>query len=481
MPPFTLREPAPNPFLARQSYYPWLVVGTVCIGAFLGQLDASIAQLVLPTLETAFHARLRLVGWVSLAYLLALAATLPIFGRLADIVGRKLLYTGGFVVFVSGSALCGFAPNLGVLIAARVFQAVGAGLLQANSVAIITAAAGPRLRGRAIGVQGAAQAVGLSVGPALGGLLIASLGWRWVFWIAVPAGLVGAALGVLILPQTQRLRRDEPFDWLGAVTLAPALTLTLLTLNEGRVWGVASPTFVACAAGGVALLILFARHERATPSPLLDLGLFRSRVFTAGNVSGLLSYATLFGVFFLLPFAFERGRGVGPLEAGLLLTAIPIALGLVAPFSGGLSDRVGPRPLTVGGMLLTALALLTLALAAPAGAVLPLVGILLVFGAGQGLFTAPNNSAIMGAAPAARLGVAGGVLNVTRSLGTALGVAAASAVLSWRLSARAGHVESTAAAPRSLVMGGIHDTLLFFAALALVAALVALVGEREGP
>ena len=137
-----LTEPAPLAAVARRPAYVWFVVGTVCVGAFMGQLDASIAQLVLPTLETTFHARLSLVDWVALAYLLTLGATLPIFGRLADMLGRKLLYTGGFVVFVAGSALCGLAPSLLVLIAARVFQALGAGLLQANSVAIITAAAG---------------------------------------------------------------------------------------------------------------------------------------------------------------------------------------------------------------------------------------------------------------------------------------------------------------------------------------------------
>jgi MFS family permease len=181
------REPPPAPVIAGSRHYMWFVVGTICIGAFMGQLDASIAQLVLPTLERFFHARLSLVSWVALAYLLALAGTLPFFGRLADMFGRKLLYTGGFVVFMAGSALAGYAPTLTFLIGARVFQAMGAGLLQANSVAIITAAAGPARRGRAIGVQGAAQAIGLSTGPALGGLLIQSLGWRWVFWINVPA------------------------------------------------------------------------------------------------------------------------------------------------------------------------------------------------------------------------------------------------------------------------------------------------------
>lgn len=469
-----LREPAPLAFLAARPSYPWLVVGTVCIGAFMGQLDASIAQLVLPTLETEFHARLSLVDWVALAYLLGLAASLPVFGRLADMFGRKLLYTSGFALFVIGSTLCGFASTLIVLIGARAFQAIGAAMLQANSVAIITAVAGPGLRGRAIGVQGAAQAVGLSIGPAVGGLLIQSLGWRWVFWINVPAGLAGLLLGWLVLPRTEGLRPDQRFDWWGALLLAPALTALLLVVNEARQWGVTSPALLGCAIGGVLLTTVFVRHERSIDSPLVDFALFRVRAFTAGNLSGLLSYGILFGVFFLLPFALERGRGESPLTAGLLLTAVPVALGIVAPLSGGLSDRIGARSLTIAGMLLAALALVLLALTVQAATLVPAIIALALFGVGEGLFTAPNNSAIMGAASLDRLGVAGGLLNVMRSMGTSLGVAIAATFLSWRLAIDAGHPVSTAQVARPILLTGTRDALLLLAALGLLAAFISL-------
>jgi MFS family permease len=160
-------------------------------------------------MEHEFGARLSTVSWVAIAYLLAMAAFLPIFGRLADMVGRKLLYTGGFLLFVLGSALCGLAPNLPVLIAFRVLQAIGAALLSSNSVAIIVTAAVPERRGRALGIQSAAQAVGLSAGPALGGLVLDTLGWQWVFWINVPVGLVGAVIGWLVIPLTKDLPDDD--------------------------------------------------------------------------------------------------------------------------------------------------------------------------------------------------------------------------------------------------------------------------------
>ncbi len=218
------REPPPARIVAGFKSYRWFVVGTVCVGAFMGQVDSSIAQMLLPRLELEFDARLSTVSWVAVAYLLAMAAFLPIFGRLADMVGRKLLYTGGFLLFVLSSALCGLAPSLPVLIAFRIAQGIGAALLSSNSVAIVVTAAGPAQRGRALGVLSAAQAVGLSAGPALGGLVLDLLDWRWVFWINVPVGLAGTVLGWFVLPPTQDLPADSRFDWKGAFLIAPALT-----------------------------------------------------------------------------------------------------------------------------------------------------------------------------------------------------------------------------------------------------------------
>jgi EmrB/QacA subfamily drug resistance transporter len=391
----------------------------------------------------------------------------------------------GFLVFIAGSALCGLAPTLGWLIAFRVAQAVGAALLQANSVAIVAAAAGPRALGRAIGVQGAAQAVGLAVGPSVGGLLIALAGWQWVFFIAVPFGLVGAALGWLILPQTVRPAAApgaarERFDWAGAALFGPAVAAGLLALTYGNAWGWTSPRLLGLAALAVTLFLAFLLVERRAPAPLVDLGLFRDRVFGTGIVAGLLSYAVLFGSLFLLPFYFQRFLGLAPAGAGLALTPIPLALGIVAPLAGALTDRVGSRLPTVAGMVLTTAALLALA-AAPGGAVAGALPWLAVLGLGLGLFTPPNNSAVMGSAPPHRLGVAGGVLNMTRSLGTSAGVAATGAVFAIRLATRTGqHVESTVGLDPALLLPAFRETLLFLAALAALAAIVAAVRGPAG-
>src|SRR5215471_2294719 len=257
------RGPPPAHVVARLQSYRWFVVGTICVAAVMAWVDSSITQMLLPRLEQEFGAKLSTVSWVAVAYLLAMAAFLPIFGRLADMVGRKLLYTGGFLLFVLGSALCGLAPSLPVLIAFRIIQGIGAALLSSNSVAIVVAAAGPAQRGRAIG-----------------GLVLDALDWRWVFWINVPVGLAGTVLGWLVLPPTKDLPDDGRFDWKGAVLIAPALTALIAVLNEGYAWGATSPALIGCALLGMILLTLFIRCEQRAQGPLIDLTLFRQNAST---------------------------------------------------------------------------------------------------------------------------------------------------------------------------------------------------------
>jgi MFS family permease len=357
-------------------------------------------------------------------------------------------------------------------------------MLQANSVAIIAAAARPNELGRAIGVQGAAQAVGLAVGPSVGGALIAALGWQWVFYIAVPFGLVGALLGWFVLPLTARPSPAEAeaeverFDWAGAALFGPAIALGMLALSYGNVWGWTSPRLLGATLGTVVLLTVFGLVERRARHPLVDFSLFRNRLFTAGIAAGLCSYAVLFGTLFLLPFALQRILGRGPAETGLLLSPIPVALGLIAPVGGIVADRVGSRPPTVVGMLVAAVALFGLAIAptAPLPVTLALLGLL---GLGVGLFTPANNSAIMAAAPPHRRGVAGGLLNMTRSLGTSLGVAVTGTLLGLVLSARLGHpVERTLDVPIAALVPTFQEMLLMLAALSVVTA--GLSGLRPG-
>jgi EmrB/QacA subfamily drug resistance transporter len=432
-----------------------------------GQLDASIVTVALPTLQRTFQASVGAVTWVGLSYLLVLVATVVAVGRFADMWGRKLLYVYGFGIFIIGSALCGLAPGLGWLIAFRALQAVGAALLQANSVAIIVLAVPKPSLGKAIGIRGAAQAVGLALGPTVGGFLIASGGWRLIFFVNVPFGLLGMIAGILLIPRSRNLQDPTPFDWSGFTLFFPAMVALFAAISFGNARGWSSPTIIGLLVGGSSLVAAFILREQRCEHPMLDLRLFCQSRFSAGITSGLLSYVVLFGVLFLVPFYLERGVGLDSGRAGLELMVMPVALGATAPLAGRLADRVGARPLTVGGMASVAGGLTAVAALRPETWLF--LVLLTVVGIGMGGFTPPNNATIMGSVPASQAGVASGVLNMTRGMGTSLGLAVTGLIFD---------ATGGSSAPSGSVAHAFSVSCLALAAVAAAAGLVA--GTSEG-
>lgn len=412
---------SPRPAVIRKSPRAgWLVVATVCVGAFMGQFDASVVTLALPRLDTSFRASVSAVEWVSLVYLLVLVATVAGVGHLADTVGRKLLYVYGFVVFTAGSVLCGVAPTLWVLIVFRALQALGAAMLQANSVALIAEAMPGRSLARGIGVQGTAQALGLALGPAIGGALLALGGWRLIFFVNAPVGLAGVVFGWFLLPRSRSLRpRGQANDAAGAIMLALAVAMILVFLSlENRADRLGTAGLAALAVALVSTLA-FLHHEPHHPAPLIDLRMLRPRRLSVGLAAGLVSYLLLCGVLFVVPYYLVALR-TGSLRAGLELAVLPIAIGVTAPYAGRQAARHGPSPLTAVGLFILGMGLATIAVWHEA------LGLLLglaVAGIGLGVFLPANNAGVMAAAPADRTGVVSGILNMARGLGTAFGVA----------------------------------------------------------
>ncbi len=412
----------PHPFFSMRPNWKWFILTTVLIGATMSALDVSIVNVAMPTLKGTFNTSMAVIEWVAMAYMLTLTIFLPFFGRLADMLGRSKLYNAGFIVFTIGSALCGMATSASFMIAARVVQAVGAGLLQANSVAIITQAFPGKERGKAIGIQGAVQAISMAIGPFVGGILIASIGWRAIFYINIPIGILGTVAALFILPPDQKVEKKERMDYLGTVFFASGLAFLVLAFNEGVKLGWTSNTIVTYFLSSIVLLALFIITELRVEHPLIDLKLFKNATFLIGNLTGMLSYYVLFAILFLMPFYMERVLGYSPALTGSLLTPIPLAMGFVAPFAGHISDKYGSRIMTVSGMLVSSFACLAFLFLGEHANLTLLIGELILLGIGMGLFTPPNNSAIMGSAPKEKLGLAGGVLNMMRSLGLIFGV-----------------------------------------------------------
>ena len=404
----------------------WLVLLCITSGTFMANVDAAAVTVALPTMARELDVGLDALQWTVSGYFLTITAVLPVFGRLADRVGRTRILTTGLVLFVVASLLAALSPSFPWLIAARTLQGVGASMFMATIMATAVTAFPPEERGRVLGLLTSVVAAGTVVGPALGGLLTDAFGWRSIFLVNVPVGLLGA-VGILVLLPADRAagRSVAGFDMLGALLFAGFSSALILGLGTGPGAGWASPATLGLLAASVVLLVLFALQEARSAGPVIDLRLFRRRVFGLGNLAGFVSFVLLLFPAVLFPLYLHEvlGRSVG--TAGLLMSLQAAAMLLVSPAAGRWSDRAGSRRPALVGLATTAVAMLASALLGP-GAPLWLVGLVLAgLGAGSGLFLSPNNSAVMGDLSRDRAGTAGAILATARNLGKAVGVALA--------------------------------------------------------
>ena len=463
--PASLATEAPRPEAVRHNpRAPWLAVGVVCFGAFMGQLDASIVTLTFRPMEQDFGAPLAAVQWVSLAYLLLLVALVTPAGRLADIVGRKLIYGYGFVVFTIGSAACGLAPSLGVLIACRLLQAAGAAMLQSNSVALVTTSV-PRERMRlALSVQAAAQSIGLALGPTLGGVLTQTVGWRAVYWINVPVGILAVVAGRYLLPRTRELSRYHYFDWPGATLLGISTTALLVALSV--IGGLPAPRWFAIVmvVTAVAAGLAFVARQRSARFPLIPSELLRSARLLLGLAGAFLGYLALFGPLVLVPQLLD-GQG-NAARTGLILSALPVGFGVAALSAEWVFPASVPnRARGLIGAVVSAAALVLLIFMA--GSTAGIVLLLGLAGLGLGVFVPANNAVIMRSAAAGSAAVLGGLVNMARGIGTTFGIALMTLTL---------HLAGSSHAD-----GGHADGMLAFAVLAAAAACAAVVAMSIRP
>jgi EmrB/QacA subfamily drug resistance transporter len=462
----------------------YLVLGLVGVGVFMATLDSSIVNVSLPTIARYFSVPLgAAVEWVVIAYLVTVAALLLSIGRIADLVGKKTVWLTGLAIFTLGSMLCGAAPSLPLLIAARVLQGIGGASLMAISPAMLTSAFPPEQRGRAIGLNAVTVAVGISTGPTLGGLIVEHVSWRYIFYLNVPIGVLGW-IATLRLLRADARRAPSRFDPLGALLLAVALASLTAGISLGQELGWTHVLPVALYATCLTSAGVFALHERRHPHPVVDFSLFRSRLFASASSSQMLSFVASFGIAVLMPFYFEELRGFSTQETGLLLTPYPVSLAVVAPLSGALADRIGTRWLAVTGMTILCLGLVALAGLGADNSKLDIIGRLVLAGFGQSLFQSPNNSALLGSAPPNRQGLASGLLATGRVIGQSLSVAFAGAVFATMGGAQAGQALSSGMAvdvetTRAIFLHAFSATLQGLAVFAAIAAVTSIVRGSE--
>jgi EmrB/QacA subfamily drug resistance transporter len=401
------------------------VLATVVTGTFMGGLDTYIVNVSLPTIAGTFGGEIAVVQWVPLAYLVAVTSALVISGRAADLWGSQRVYVGGLLTFVIGSALCGAAPTALVLVVCRGVQGLGAAMLLSSGQALLAEVFPEGHRGRAMAWMHVAVALGFTLGPSVGGLLVEAVGWRWVFYVNVPIGLSAAMVASRVLPAGRR-SPQHGVDLAGAALLVAGLVLTLLALTRIQQGTLASAS--ALLVVGLGVLATFPLVERRMAQPMVALDLFRRRAFTAGLLAAFLNFIAMASNMFLIPFFLQNQLLLTPARAGLIMMAVPLTILWAAPVGGWLSDRLGPRvPATVGLLLVTATVVL---MAFLSGGASPktMIGVLGLYGLGAGLFQSPNNSGVLGAAPPDRLGTASGTLATMRQLGQVAGIAIATTV-----------------------------------------------------
>ncbi len=413
----------------EQLQHPWRIFGLVAVGVFMSTLDSSIVNIALPAIMKDLQSSFAGVEWVVMIYLLTVSSLLMSFGRLSDIVGRRNVYFTGFLLFAGGSFLCGFSPSVDWLIGFRALQGCGAAMLMACSPAIIVDVFPEAERGRALGTIGAVVAIGLTLGPALGGLLIHYISWRAIFYLNVPIGIIAALLVLrLFRGRTLNLWRPQPFDWRGAILLAGALGALLLAVSHTHQWALLSWPRMICGLLALGCGLLFVYAERRVSRPLIDFSLFRIRLFVLPIAGAVLLFVSLFSIVFLMPFYLVDYAGFAENHAGLILITPFIFLFFMAPLAGSLYDRIGSRLLCTSGMAVLFLSLLLFARLPENPSALAVIWRLAFAGVGTALFTSPNTSAAMNAVPPSQRGVASGMVATARNLGMVLGIAMAGAV-----------------------------------------------------
>jgi EmrB/QacA subfamily drug resistance transporter len=444
-----------------------------------------------PALHLSFSASI----WVQAAYLLAMAVLLIPLGRLADHHGRVHFYLAGFVVFTLGSLLAGLSQNGPWLIGSRIVQGAGGALLGATAAAIVTAVFPPQERGRALGINVMAVYVGLSVGPVLGGQIVDHLGWRWIFFVNLPIGLVVFLWGWLLMPLAERDIKEAPQpDLVGSGLQAAALICLLVPLTFASEWGWAAPRTIALLVGSALSFAAFAFTELHVRDPLLDMDLLlHNRLFAAANGAALLNYMALYAISILTAIYLEvvQGRSAG--LTGWIMLGQPVVQAVLSPFAGRLSDKVGSRVLSTLGMVITAAGMVILAFLPRTAGIPHVMAALAVVGVGLATFSAPNTSAIMGSVERRQLSLASAFLGTMRVTGQALSVALLGGIAASQLGRMGGRFLYTRGHGAGLVSQAFHlhildsyatgyrYAMLTGAALALVGALASLTRGAHVP
>ncbi len=471
----------------------WWSLSVASLATLIVTVDTGQLSIALPLIIKEFDADLALASWIALVYALITASLYLPCGRLSDLFGLGKLFLTGFILYSLSSFAAGVSQGAAQLVLFRALQAAGSALIMANNFALVTALFPPQERGRAMGIAGGTvSAVGYSLGPVLGGLLTHALGWRSNFYLSGALALIGFMAARALLPQESfkgTSAKREPFDFIGVISFALGISALLSSLALAQ-RGERQDWFIALGAlAGAGVFGFFIWWEKRFAYPLLDLTIFRIPAFTLGNIARWFSFITMSVSNLLMPFFLQLGMGLDPLRTGILVAPTSVAMALLAPLTGWMSERFSPERLCALGLTVNGVALIFLSFLGPSSSSIEVVLGLALMGVGMGIFQTPNNNLLMSSVPRHRLGVGSSVLSIVRSLGYSLGATLATAIVSHFLLASTGQASlqnlgegSATSADAGLLtafLRGYRCAFLTAAAFAFAGALVALWPARK--
>ena len=416
----------------------WSILIIVLMFTFMSALDGSIVNVALPKMAKALNVTTSSIQLVATSYLIVIAGTVLIFGRLGDMLGKSKMFKFGLGLFTFGSLLCGITSSFPILIIARIVQAIGAAGTMANNQGIITEIFPPNERGKALGLLGTSVALGSLVGPGLGGLIVGASSWEFIFLINVPIGLVASFYALKLLPKGHKTVQGK-MDAIGATLFMFTIVPLFVALSEGLNRGFTDPIILLGFAVAIISFIAFILVEKKRENPLLQLQIFSNKLFSLSIFCGFITFVAIFCNNIILPFYLQDVMNYTPQHTGLILMVYPLILAVAAPISGDLSDKIGSEVLTFIGLVLISLGLILMSILNVDSTVLTMIIFIAIMSIGMGLFQSPNNSLIMSTVPRDKLGIAGSVNALVRNLGMVCGIALATTLLYSMMSSKIGY------------------------------------------
>jgi EmrB/QacA subfamily drug resistance transporter len=453
----------------------WLTLAAVAFGLFMIMLDNTVVNVALPSMARDLGVGLSELEWIVTGYALTFASLMLTGGKLADLLGRRLIFVVGLVIFTGSSLACGLAESGDFLIGARVVQGVGAALMNPATLSIIAATFPPHQRGMAIGIWAGVSALALAIGPLVGGLLTEHLDWSWIFFVNIPVGIVAIVASFVLIPESKDESAEQRLDLPGLLTSAIGLFALTYGLIEANTYGWTSGRIIGSFVVAVVMLTAFVLLETHQRLPMLDLSLFRNGTFLGANLAVLLVALAMFGVFFFVSLYMQGILGYSAVQAGAAFLPMTVLIILVAPIAGKTSDRIGSRWLMTTGMLLVAAQLVSFSRLDEHSTFWNLLPGLMVGGLGIALVMTPSAAAAVRALPVDKSGVGSAVLNAFRQVGGSMGIALLGAIMAHQV----GGLEGPAvfSQPERFV-DGFSTALLVSAAIALAGAVVSAVLVR---